>query len=72
MHWQLGPNTRIVLGSAAVRPVERAASYLQSQVEKRCGWRWEIAKGGTASHLSPEGLISLARRYHCLGHLLDL
>jgi len=49
MHWQLGPSTRIILGSAAVRPVERAASYLQSQVEKRSGWRWEIARGGTAS-----------------------
>jgi len=47
MHWRLGSNTKIVLGAAAIRPMERAAAYLQEQVERRCGWRWEIVKGGT-------------------------
>ena len=46
MHWRLSENTQIVLGAEAVRPVERAAIYLQEQVQQRTGWSWEIAKGG--------------------------
>jgi len=42
---QFGPKTRIVLGSDAVRPTESAARYLQTQIENRVGWHWEIAKG---------------------------
>ena len=46
--YRLGAQTRIVLGTEALRPVERAALYLQTQVERRCGWRWEIVRGGSA------------------------
>jgi len=45
---RFGPETNIVLGAAASRPVERAAAYLQTQVERRCGFRWPIAQGGEA------------------------
>jgi len=46
-HWQLRERTRIILGTESIRPTERAALYLQTQVEKRSGLRWEIVKGGT-------------------------
>jgi hypothetical protein len=48
MLWQFGPETRIVIGAGAARPVERAAAYLQAQVARRTGWRWAIARGGEA------------------------
>ena len=48
MLWQFGPDTRIVIGAGAARQTERAAAYLQAQIERRCGWRWQVARGGEA------------------------
>ncbi|MBI2942254.1 MAG: hypothetical protein HYY04_17635 [Chloroflexi bacterium] len=46
--WEFGPGTRIIVGAGAARPTARAATYLQSQVERRCGWRWEMVTGREA------------------------
>jgi hypothetical protein len=46
--WQLDGQTRIVLGGSAARPAERAAAYLQGEILRRSGLRWEVARGATA------------------------
>ena len=48
MHFRLSRDTRIILGEMAHQPLERAAAYLQREVERRTGWSWEIVKGGSA------------------------
>jgi hypothetical protein len=45
MRWRLGTGTRIVLGAQASRTAERAALYLQREVERRSGLRWQVARG---------------------------
>ncbi|MEN6480327.1 MAG: hypothetical protein ABFD20_11925 [Anaerolineales bacterium] len=46
MSWSLSSNTRIVISAGAAKPTQRAAAYLQSQVERRTGWRWPVVTGG--------------------------
>lgn len=49
MLYHFGPNTRIVISPAAAVPVRRAAAYLQRQVERRSGWRWEVVQESSAA-----------------------
>jgi len=48
MRWHFNGNTRIVLCADPAPPTRRAAAYLQAQVERRTGWRWEVAPGAEA------------------------
>jgi hypothetical protein len=46
--WQLRGDTRIVLGREASVQAERAASYLQAEVQRRSGVKWKILKDAIA------------------------
>jgi hypothetical protein len=44
MQRRFNAETRIVLGKEVIRPVQRAAAYLQAQVAQRSGWQWQIVQ----------------------------
>lgn len=44
MRYMFTAETCIVIGENAASPVLKAATYLQTQVEQRTGWRWQIRR----------------------------
>jgi len=49
MAWPFGPETTIVIGASAAPATECAAAYVQREVERRTGFRWEVERGGQAA-----------------------